>query len=52
LVHFVTKASLYFCNLHKILRFLMYDMTRFWKKFFHLYVVPDRKNRDLSSSAY
>ncbi len=30
----------------------MYDMTRFRKKNLHLYVVPDWKSRDLSSSTY
>jgi hypothetical protein len=51
-VHFVTKISSYFCNLHKICVFWCMTWPGSEEKKFHLYVVPDRKSRDLSSSAF
>jgi hypothetical protein len=43
LVHFVTKASLYFWNLRKNLRLLIPIKSTVWKKFFDPYIVNDPK---------
>jgi hypothetical protein len=46
---FVTKVSLYFWNLRSILRFLMYDLPRFFKFFKTLIRYLAKANSDLKN---